>query len=103
MAYNTGGMRRLHVKSADCFMRKANAIMLIVFGLFSALCPADTFTNRKSGEILHGYKTSRVEGAETAVQTIEKGLINLNLAEWQVTANRSGRNNKVVVMESYYI
>jgi len=78
---------------------QCGAAAVLIIGWFSAVCPADTFTNRKSGEVLHGYKTSKTEGAETAVQTTEKGLINLNLAEWKMTADRSGRNNKLVVME----
>ncbi len=78
---------------------QAAVVTLFMFGfVLSSACSADTFTHRQSGEILHGYKTSKVEGAETFVQTAEKGLIKLNLAEWKMVADRNGRNNKVVVM-----
>jgi membrane-bound ClpP family serine protease len=80
-------------------MLQVGVSAFLVFGWLCAACSADTFTNRESGEVLHGYKTSKTEGAETAVQTTEKGLVNLNIAEWQVVADRNGRNNKVVVME----
>jgi membrane-bound ClpP family serine protease len=99
IAYKNEGMKRIHLQSGFRFVMQRGAAALLMFWWFSAVCPADTFTNRQSGEILHGYKTSKTEGAETAVQTTEKGLVNLNLAEWQITADRSGRNNKVVVME----
>ncbi len=100
MAYNTGGMKRLSVKFDIHFVLQTSTVALLIFwSFFSQACWADTFTHHKSGEILHGYKTSQVDRAETAIQTTEKGLIKLNLAEWQGTADRKGRNNKVVVME----
>lgn len=98
-AYSTEGMIRKAKKSGSLSLLRIGASILFVFGLFCVSCPADTLTNRKTGEVLQGYKTSHIEGAETAVHTTEKGLIHLNLAEWRVTPDRSGRNNKVVVME----
>ncbi len=93
-------MKRPFLKSGVSVTLQALAIAQLIFGVvLSAVCVADTFTHRQSGEVLHGYKTSRVEGAETFVQTAEKGLVKLNLAEWQMVADRSGRSNKVVVME----
>ena len=73
----------------------AGAVVLLAFSL---LCAADTFTNRSSGEVLHGYATSRTEDGRAVVHTQEKGLVNLNLAEWQVIADRMGRNNKVIIL-----
>lgn len=70
-------------------------LMLLVFSL---ACPADTFTHRKSGEVLHGYATSQVKDNRTAVHTRQKGVVELNLAEWKVAADREGRNNKVIVL-----
>ncbi len=77
--------------------KTANFIFLIL-AILNLACFADTFTNRKTNEILHGYITSQTVDNNTVVQTPEKGLTNLNLAEWTIAADRNGRNNKVVVL-----
>ncbi|MHC4159328.1 MAG: hypothetical protein ACYSSO_09650 [Planctomycetota bacterium] len=64
---------------------------------FLSVCFADTFTHRQTGEILHGYATSRIIDNQTVVRTKEKSMVKLNLAEWQIAADREGRNNKVIV------
>jgi ATP-dependent protease ClpP protease subunit len=93
-------MKRMPPKSGTSNALQAAVVTLLMFSMMSAsVCTADTFTNRNSGEILHGYKTSGTEGADTFVQTTEKGLVKLNLAEWKIVADRNGRNNKVVVMQ----
>jgi len=73
-------------------------IVTVVISVFSSACPADTFTNRKTQEILHGYATSQTKGNQTTVHTREKGKLTLNLAQWQITGDRLGRNNKVIVL-----
>ena len=62
-------------------------------------CFADTFTHRRTGEVLHGYATSQAQEGLALVQTQEKGLAKLNLAEWQITTDRQGRNNRVSVFD----
>ncbi len=82
-------------------MKKASYIVFVTVLVFSALnqaCLADTFVHQKTGEVLHGYATSRKENGKTVVQTQEKNQTQLDLAEWGVTADRQGRNNKVVVI-----
>ncbi len=83
-------------------MKKIQISILTAFLLsaFGAVCSADTFTNNETKEVLHGFTTSRTvdNNTVTIVQTQEKGRINLNLAEWTITADRQGRNNKVVVI-----
>ena len=85
--------------------------------LFAGVCLADTFTNRQTSEKLHGYITARLPGSApalrrdenspksteaengpTSVFTQEKGLLKLNLNEWEVARDRNGRNNKVIVL-----
>lgn len=75
-------------------------ILLILLPVFflSALCRADTFTNRQTGEVLHGFATLFIKDNKAVVRTQEKGLIELNLVEWSVAADKIGRNNKVVVL-----
>ena len=75
----------------------AFTVFLIIF-VFNSACPADTFTNRKTQEILHGYATSQTKDSETTVYTKEKGKLALNLSQWQITGDRLGRKNKVIVL-----
>jgi len=70
---------------------------LVLFA-FGPACLADTFVNRLTGELLHGYATTQTEGGETIVHTQEKNVVKLNLADWQITPDRLGRNNKVIVL-----
>jgi len=70
-------------------------VLLLVAG---RICPADTFTNIKTGEILHGYATTQTVDNLTVVQAAGKDKVNLNLADWIVTADRNGRNNTVIVL-----
>jgi membrane-bound ClpP family serine protease len=82
------------MKKLQCTIFAGGVVLLA----FSLACFADTFTHRASGEVLHGYATSRAGEDKTVVHTQEKGLVNLNLAEWQITADRLGRNNKVIIL-----
>jgi len=85
--------------------------------LFAGVCLADTFTNRQTSEILHGYITARLPGSSQSVRrdessqkaaeaddapisvfTQEKGLLKLNLKEWEIKRDNLGRNNKVIVV-----
>jgi len=82
-------------------IKKLQAVILIVSILnpfFSLACLADTFTNRKTLEVLHGYATSQTKGSETTVQTQEKGRLSLNLSQWRITPDHLGRNNKVIII-----
>ncbi|HUT31619.1 MAG TPA: hypothetical protein VMX13_17655 [Sedimentisphaerales bacterium] len=65
---------------------------------FRAVCFGDTFTNQQTKEVLHGYATSAAVDGNTVVHTQEKGVVGLNLSEWRITADRLGRNNKVIVL-----
>jgi membrane-bound ClpP family serine protease len=70
----------------------------LIISMFSSACLADTFTNLKTQEILHGYATSQTKGNKTTVYTKEKGKLTLNLAQWLITGDRLGRNNKVIIL-----
>jgi membrane-bound ClpP family serine protease len=82
-------------------MKNLQATILATAITLLALSPtslADTFTHRQTGELLHGYATSQTEAGKTIVHTQQKGQVNLNLAEWQITPDRMGRNNKVIIL-----
>ncbi|MHC4395505.1 MAG: hypothetical protein ACYS1A_07595 [Planctomycetota bacterium] len=74
-----------------------SVIALLIF-LFASPGFADTFVNRRTSETLHGYATSKNIGGKTVVQTLEKGKVQLQLAQWKVTADRSGRNDQVIII-----
>jgi len=59
---------------------------------------ADTFINIKTGEQLHGYATGSTEDGKKVVQTLQKGPVAMNMSDWEVTADRRGRANKVIVI-----
>ena len=82
-------MKKLQVKIL------AASLVLLAFGL---ACFADTFTNRQTGEVLHGYIAGQSENGETIISTKEKGQVGLNLAQWQIVTDRLGRNNKVIIL-----
>jgi len=67
---------------------------LLTFGL---ACFADTFTNRQTGEVLHGYISGQAEDGGTIVNTREKGRVGLDLVQWQIVTDRQGRNNKIII------
>ena len=73
----------------------ATALALLTF---STACFGDTFTHRQRGEVVHGYAVGQAEGVEVVVHTEEKGVVRLNLAEWEAAADRLGRNNKVIIL-----
>ena len=66
--------------------------------LFSTVSVADTFKNTKTGDVLHGYLTSKVVSGKTEAVTQEKGIVMINTMKWELTADRKGRNNKVIVI-----
>jgi ATP-dependent protease ClpP protease subunit len=72
-------------------------IILLVLGL-GLESRADTFTHRRSSEVLHGYSTGIKQYDKSIVHTEQKGVVELDLAQWRVTSDLKGRNNKVFVL-----
>ncbi len=66
--------------------------------LLVPICISDTFTDRATGKVFHGYRTGQTENGKTVVYTVEKGFIPLELSQWDIVADRQGRKNKVVVI-----
>jgi membrane-bound ClpP family serine protease len=64
----------------------------------AASAVGDTLTNLQTGEVLHGYVTNKTQGANNIVQTVEKGQLELNLAQWSLDPDRHGRSKKVVII-----
>jgi membrane-bound ClpP family serine protease len=74
------------------------ALVIICQIFFAGICIGDTFTNRQTKEVVHGYAVGVGEGGQIKVQTQEKGEIVLNSNDWQTVRARSGRNNEVIVL-----
>lgn len=80
-------------------MTKLRATFLAAMLLSVNAAVADTFENHQTGQVFHGYVTSRTEeDGRAIVHTREKGVLGLNLTEWDITADRLGRNNKVIIL-----
>jgi membrane-bound ClpP family serine protease len=71
---------------------------LVVVLLLGFLCSADTFTNRTTGQVLHGYLTSQIHDGNAVVYTVQKGNTPLKLTEWDMIPDQLGRKNKVVII-----
>jgi len=65
---------------------------------FSRVSLADTFKNTATNEVLHGYLTSKIVSGDTEAVTQEKGIVAINTMKWEITPDREGRNNKVIVV-----
>ncbi|MFA5423670.1 MAG: hypothetical protein WC374_07395 [Phycisphaerae bacterium] len=66
-----------------------------------ALCApsvCDTFTNKTTGEILHGYLKSGGEQGNLVICTGEKDERQFNLSQWDWEIDRLGRKNKITVI-----
>lgn len=80
------------------FKSTLKVLMFMALSL-STVSIADTFKNSVTGEILHGYLTSKVASGQTEAMTQEKGLVMVDTMKWEVTPDRNGRNNKVIVID----
>jgi len=79
-------------------LRRCRGFALMSLLLLNTLCSADTFTNRDTGRVLHGYPTSQIADGNTIVYIEQKGRTPLKLAEWNVVTDRLGRKSKVIIV-----
>lgn len=80
-------------------MSRQIALIALVLAFCVALCPADTFKHRQSGEVFHGFVTHKQNREKTLVYVEkDKSFKPLSLAEYEVTRNDKGRRNRIVVI-----
>jgi len=80
-------------------MTRHITLTTVVILLCAALCCADTFKHRQTGEVFQGFATQKSIGNRTRVYNADlKTFKPLVLAEYDVTPNAKGRRNSVVVM-----
>ncbi len=65
-------------------MKESSVLVLAAVCIFCGWCDADTFTHRQSGQVYHGYATSKSNAGITTVKTTENGQMELNLAEYDI-------------------
>jgi ATP-dependent protease ClpP protease subunit len=90
MAYSNQGDRKM-----------ARHITILTAVLLScvALCTADTFKHRQTGEVFHGFTTQKSIGNRTRVYNADlKSFKPIVMAEYDVTVNAEGRHNSVIVI-----
>ncbi len=80
-------------------MRKIINFAIIVICLALSFSSADTIVNNKTGETYHGFLTGTESAGIFDANTVEKGLVKINLSEFTVTRNTTGRNNSFAVIE----
>lgn len=71
------------------------SVSVILAGGFAA---ADTFVNSQTGQIYHGYATGNEEAGVSEVNTVEDGIVKLNLSQFKITRDRAGRNETVALL-----
>ncbi len=80
-------------------MTRHITLATVVILLCAALCCADTFKHRQTGEAFQGFATQKSIGNRTRVYNADlKTFKPVVLAEYDVTPNARGRRNSVVVM-----
>ncbi len=79
-------------------MVKLYRIVLVVVFLGCNCSFGDTFVHRKDKTTYHGYVVRKdAAGEKVAVQTVQKGELELQLAEYDIQSDDIGRNKTVVV------
>lgn len=84
-------------------MSRQIALIALIFAFCVALCPADTFKHRQSGEVFHGFVTQKQRREKTLVYVEkDKSFKPLSLGEYEVTRDDKGRRNRIVVIPIRY-
>lgn len=59
---------------------------------------ADTFTNKRTGQVLTGYAVGKKINSRSMVKTLEKGFQRLKLSLWDVQYDENGREPIAIVI-----
>jgi ATP-dependent protease ClpP protease subunit len=80
------------------FANETYILLLSGIIFLQAVCAADTFQHKTSGQIYHGYATQIIADGKTSVYTAEGGKIELNLSDYTITMDSQGRNRTVSIL-----
>jgi len=90
------GIIRILYIAVRIMMRKSLAVVTVVLFCFVWDGSADTFTHKRTGQVLHGFATQKKINNKTIIRTVEKGVQRLDLAEYDVKRDYQGRRNNVI-------
>ena len=79
-------------------MKFLSYVLLITIVMSASIAAADTFVGDQNDLLFHGFATGNEVNGLSEVNTIEKGLINLNLNQFKIIRDRIGRNNTVALL-----
>ena len=79
-------------------MKKLLLTWFGLFILFVAPCFADTFKHNNKDIVYHGYATGQMNDGMNIVMTQEKGQIEINLAEYEIEPDSTGRNSFISLL-----
>ncbi len=71
---------------------------IVLLSLFQTFAAADTFTHRTKDVVYHGYAVQDIVDGQNVVFTEESGQIHLNLSEYTIEFNTTGRKNHVSLL-----
>lgn len=77
-------------------MKVLTYFSLIIIVIPVSIAAADTFVGDQN--LYHGFITGNQHDGLSEVNTVEKGLISLNLNNFKITRNRIGRSNTVALL-----
>lgn len=74
-------------------------VFFIAYLLITVSCSADTFTNKKTGEVFHGYATQEKKSSKTLVRIGDRQEpAYLELIDYDIEWNPSGRRNQIIIL-----
>jgi len=75
-------------------------LCLLLAGIFlpGSFASGDTFVNTQSGQLYHGYATGKEDNGLSDINTVEQGIVKINLSQFKVTRDRTGRSNTITVL-----
>jgi len=80
-------------------MKNRFSIMLLLFAVVHSVCWADMFTHKTKDITYHGYATQALKDGKNVVMTQEKGELALNLADYEIEFDKTGRNNFISLLQ----
>lgn len=75
-----------------------NEIVVALFLMMAAVCLADTFTHKTTGQTFDGYLTSRVVN-DLVVARSTKGIKRIDPNEYNIERNLKGRNKQIIAIK----
>ncbi len=83
----------------DKLSRMSLSIFFLITCVLCCRVFGDTFTKISGTGVYHGYAKSKNVSGKNLVETVEKGPLYLNLAEYDIEYNSKGRNDFVSLMQ----